>query len=337
MTESALLVEVTRGPFVESRHGGSVAVADASGALVLALGDVERPVFPRSAVKALQALPLLESGAAERFGLSDEEIALACASHAGEPGHVVTASGLLAKLGLDGDALECGAHWPMNEAATRALAAAGAGPSALHNNCSGQHAGFLCLACALEVEPAGYVGLDHAVQREATAALEAMMGLSLRDAPVGVDGCGIPTFAAPLSAIARAFARFGSGAALTPSRAAAARRIMAACWSAPFHVGGTGRFDTDAMRMLSGAAFVKVGAEGVHAAALPGLGLGVAIKIDDGATRASEAAMAAVLARMLAPEGDASEWLASRADRVLKNWEGAEVGAVRSAGALAGA
>lgn len=331
---SVVLAEVTRGFTVESRHLGSVAVADASGRLVLSLGDVDRPIFPRSAVKAIQALPLVESGAADRFGFADRELALACASHGGEPEHVETAAGALARIGLDAGALECGAHWPLNEAAARALAASGAGPSQLHNNCSGKHAGFLCLACAMEVPTAGYVEAAHPVQREVTAALEGVMGLDLSSAPAGRDGCGIPTYAAPLSAIARGFARLGSGEGLAPIRARAAERLMAAGWSAPTLVAGSDRFDTEIMQILAQEAFVKMGAEGVHAAALPRLGLGVAIKIDDGAARAAEAAMAATLIRLLRPGGDAAERLAGRARRPLTNVSGVEVGEIRASEAL---
>jgi L-asparaginase II len=336
MNAAMTLVEVTRGPAVESRHAGAVAVVDAEGAVVFSLGDVTRPTFARSSVKALQALPLVESGAAELFGLSDVELALACASHGGEPEHVATAAGALARLGLDVDALECGAHWPLSDAAARALAASGAGPSALHNNCSGKHAGFLCLACALEVDPRGYVAPDHLVQREVTAALEGTMAARLDDAATGVDGCGVPTYALPLATIARGFARFGSGVGLEPVRAGAARRLMEAAWSAPFQIAGSGRFDTEAMQLLAGAVFVKVGAEGVHGAALPELGLGIALKIEDGASRASEAAMAATLLRMLKPAGEAGDFLARRAERPLRNWAGVGVGVVRATAALSG-
>src|ERR1700742_2551282 len=157
-----VLVEVVRGGLVESRHSGSVAVVDADGATVLALGDVERPVYPRSAVKPLQALPLIESGAADRYGFGDQEIALACASHGGEPAHVEVASRMLARAGLDGGALECGAHWPSHQVSSQALARLGGAPTALHNNCSGKHAGFLCVACATGAEHRGYVKAEHA-------------------------------------------------------------------------------------------------------------------------------------------------------------------------------
>ena len=143
------LVEAWRGNAVESRHRGSLAVVDADGGVLAALGDIDLPVFPRSAVKVLQALPLLESGAAARFGLTGAELALACASHNGEEPHARTAAAVLAKAGLDVTALECGTHWPLQDIATRALAAAGQVPTALHNNCSGKHAGFVCLGCQL--------------------------------------------------------------------------------------------------------------------------------------------------------------------------------------------
>ena len=144
-----VLVEVHRGGLIESRHRGAVAIVDADGAKVLAVGDVAKPVFPRSAVKPLQALPLVESGAAERYALGDEELALACASHSGEPAHVEVVTRMLNRAGLDVSALACGTHWPSSQAAAFALARAGAAPSALHNNCSGKHAGFLCVACAM--------------------------------------------------------------------------------------------------------------------------------------------------------------------------------------------
>ncbi|HSI59279.1 MAG TPA: asparaginase, partial [Ideonella sp.] len=175
------LVEATRGAALESFHRGAFAVVDAGGSVLASLGDVDRPIFPRSAVKLLQALPLVASGAADSFGLADEELALACASHGGEPAHAATAAALLAKAGLDASALECGAHWPYHEGASRALAAAGSEPGALHNNCSGKHSGFVCLGCLLAraqgSDPRefvrGYVRPEHPVMREVTAALQA--------------------------------------------------------------------------------------------------------------------------------------------------------------------
>lgn len=327
-----VLVEVTRGGAVESRHRGSVAVVDADGVAVLALGDVEEPVFPRSAVKALQALPLVESGIADRFGLAADEIALCCASHSGEPVHAAASASMLRKAGRDASALECGAHWPMFDKAARALALAGAEPSALHNNCSGKHAGFICLACGLDEDPAGYIAPAHPVQREIRGALEEMTGCTQREDLRGVDGCSIPTYATPLAALALGFARFGSGVGMGRERARAAGRIRAAVAAHPHMVAGTERFDTVAMTALGARAFTKTGAEAVFCAALPELGLGVALKIDDGGTRASEAVMAALLQRFLRPEGHAGEVIGRLARQRLTNWNGIEVGEVAAVG-----
>src|SRR5947209_3343038 len=242
-----VLVEVLRGGLTESRHRGAVAVVDADGATVLALGDVARPVYPRSAVKPLQALPLIESGAADRFGFGDEEIALACASHGGEPAHVEVASRMLARAGRDAASLECGAHWPSYQPATQALARTGGAPSALHNNCSGKHSGFLCVACAAGVDHHGYVAAKHLVQREVRAALEDLTGIALSEDRCGIDGCAIPSWAVPLSALGYAFARYGTGRGLGSARAKAAARLRSACAAQPYYVAGTGRFCTETM------------------------------------------------------------------------------------------
>ena len=185
-----VLVELWRGDIVESFHRGAFAVVDASGAVVRQGGDVDRPVYARSAVKGLQALPLVASGAAERFGLGDEELALASASHSGQPEHVATATAMLAKAGLDASVLECGVHWPSNELASRTLAANGETPCALHNNCSGKHSGFACLGALMAGDAdrargllRGYVEPEHVVMREITASLESATGVRLADAP----------------------------------------------------------------------------------------------------------------------------------------------------------
>ena len=277
-----VLVEVLRGALVESRHRGAVAVVDADGATVLALGDVAPPVYPRSAVKPIQALPLVESGAADRYGFGDEELALACASHGGEPAHVEVAQRMLARAGLDVGALECGTHWPTHQPSTQALARSGGAPSALHNNCSGKHAGFVCVACAAGVDHRGYVAADHLVQREVRAALEDLTGTALAEERCGIDGCAIPTWAVPLTALAHAFARFGTGRGLAPERAKAAARLRAACAAQPYYVAGTGRFCTEIMKRFGARVLVKTGAEGVFCGALPEQGLGIALKCDDG-------------------------------------------------------
>ena len=328
-----ILVDVLRGNAIESSHCGALAVLDADGGVVASLGDIDRPIFPRSAVKVLQALPLVASGAAERLGLTDAELALACASHNGEELHVQTAARMLAKAGLDPSALECGAHWPRLDSASRALAALGREPTALHNNCSGKHAGFLCLACALHGSVdlrryvRGYVQPEHPLMREVTAALQASTGHDLTNTPQGTDGCSIPTYAIPLRQLAHAFARVGTGVGLSAGHAAAARRLRAAVSKAPFMVAGSDRFDTRVMERLGERVFCKVGAEGVYCAALPERGLGVAIKIDDGNNaRAAKVVMAAMIEAFVALDDAEAAFMRSFSRVPITNWNGIEVG-----------
>jgi L-asparaginase II len=329
------VVEATRGPLVESVHRGAGAVVDADGRVVMAFGDVDRPVYPRSAVKALQALPLVASGAAERFGLSDKEIALSCASHSGSEDHLATARAMLAKAGYDERALECGAHWPLGEDEARALARAGRTPTALHNNCSGKHAGFICLSCAMRVDPKNYVVPDHGVQREVKASIEAMTGARLSEEMRGVDGCAIPTYAIPLAALARGFARLGTGHRLSRERRDAAARIRAAVAAHPVTVAGRGRFDTEVMRLLGPRVFTKSGAEGVFCAALPEAGLGLAVKADDGAGRAAQVMIAALLRRFGGFDDETSARFMHFVSPRLVNWNGVAVGLLRPMGPLA--
>jgi len=339
-----VLVEATRGSAIESVHCGAVAVLDADGAVVASLGDIDRPIFPRSAVKVLQALPLVASGAADALGLSEAELAIACASHNGEEVHAQTAAAMIAKAGLDPSALECGTHWPYLDTASRALAAQGREPSALNNNCSGKHAGFLCLACALhggrvdlQQYVRGYVKAEHPVMREVSAALQAATGYDLTNTPRGTDGCSIPTYAVPLRHLAHAFARVGTGTGLSDGHARAAARLRAAVAAAPFMVAGTGRFDTRVMERLGAKAFCKVGAEGVFCAALPERGLGVAIKVDDGNNaRACEVVMAAVIEAFVALDEAQASFMRAFSDVTMSNWNGIEVGRLVATPALRG-
>lgn len=329
-----VLVEVTRGKIVESRHCGAVAVFDAEGKAVLEIGDTQRPVFPRSAVKAIQALPFVESGAADAFGFGEREIALACASHSGEPEHVALALSMLERAGLGEEAYECGAHWPTRQEATVKLAQGGGAPGAAHNNCSGKHAGFLCTCRHMGIDHKGYVAHGHAVQEAVREAMEAVTGAAHSTDMCGTDGCSIPTYAVPLQSLARGFARLATGNGLGPERARAARRIIAACMAEPFFVAGTKRADTVMMQMGKGRIFTKTGAEGVYCAAIPERGLGIAVKCDDGAGRAAEVMVAAVLAGLLGKDDPLAAELDGLARPTLRNWRGIEVGGLRPAAAL---
>jgi L-asparaginase II len=297
--DNPALVDVTRGSVIESLHRGTVAIADASGKLVCSIGDIDARVFPRSAIKALQAIPMVESGASEALDLTDAELALACASHSGEEVHANAARVMLLKAGLTEDDLECGPQWPRRMEDAAKLILADETPCGLHNNCSGKHAGFLGLARVMGVETRGYIEPQHPVQREVRLVMEQLTGDTLSDDVCGTDGCSIPTYASPLKSFARAFAAFGTGEGLEPLRADAAGRLFDACINEPYMVAGADRFCTRVMEGFRGRVFVKTGAEGVFCASIPELGYGVALKCDDGATRASEVMMATVLEAML--------------------------------------
>ncbi|RUW51999.1 asparaginase [Mesorhizobium sp. M1A.F.Ca.ET.072.01.1.1] len=330
-----VLVEVTRGAVVESAHRGAVSVFDADGKPVWEIGDTARPVFPRSAVKAIQALPLLESGAADAYGFGDRELALACASHSGEQAHVELAQAMLAKAGLDKTALECGAHWPSSHVATIALARTGSAPNPLHNNCSGKHAGFLCTCVYSGIAHGGYVKAGHALQEMVRDAMQSVTGAAHDVDHCGTDGCSIPTYAVPLKSFALGFARMATGGGFAPERAKAAKRLLSACMAEPFLVAGTGKADLALMRAAPGRIFVKTGAEGVYCAALPELGLGIALKCDDGASRTSEVMIAAVLAKLLRSDEALAAKLAELAHPPVESRIGAKVGLLRPTAALA--
>ncbi len=323
-----VLIEVTRGDEVESVHRGAAAIVDARGRLIARWGETDRPIFPRSAVKPIQALPLIETGAAARFGLSDKEIALACASHNGEARHVARIKGWLAQIGLTPRALECGRQIPMSEQAAARLFAMKQRPTPLHNNCSGKHTGFLATARHLGEQTRGYIRAEHPVQQRVAATLAELSEYDLLRAPCGVDGCGIPVRAMPLAALARAMAFLARPDRASPTRVAACERVYAAMVAEPWLVAGSGRFDTLAMQAGEGAFVVKMGAEGVHVAAIRGRNLGIALKIDDGNRRAADVAMAALLRHCGVIRRDAVQLTVFFSMPVMNN-RGERVGTVR--------
>jgi L-asparaginase II len=330
-----ILVEVTRGERVESVHRGAIAIVDAGGKARTAIGDIAQRVFPRSSVKSIQQLPLVESGAADRYGLGNAELALACSSHNGEPRHVATARKMLAAAGRSEADLACGGHPPMDRASADALVRAGEPWGRLHDNCSGKHAGFICLACGSGVDPTGYEKPKHPAQIAISEALADVTGADL-GAPA-VDGCSIPAYAIPLQNLARGFARMATGHGLAPERAAAARRLIGACTAEPFMVAGTGRFDTEMLATFGKRLFVKGGAEGVICAALPDQGLGIAIKADDGAGRATEPLLAAVMEVLLPMDERERAIVAAWRTAVIASRTGTPVGEIRPVAGLADA
>ena len=326
-----ILVEVTRGDMVESRHAAAYAVCDTEGRVVLSAGDYERPVYARSAIKPLQAIPLVESGAAEAYGLSDAEVALACASHGGEPRHVEAVAAWLERLGLGEGDLECAAHLPSYAPAMIELLQASEEPNQLHNNCSGKHTGFLTLAKHLGHPTKGYIRYEHPVQQRILGVLEVMTGLDLSAAPRGIDGCGIPTIGIPLGNMALAMARFAAPADQPESRQAAVARIHRAIAAEPFMVAGSGRFCTRVIEASGGRALVKTGAEGVYCGAVPSMGLGIALKVDDGAGRAAENLMARLLHRLEVIDDATAASIGGFLESPVENRAGLEVGYTRKA------
>jgi L-asparaginase II len=298
MDINPILVEAIRGDMTESVHRGSFAVVDSTGHVVLSVGDVEKPVFPRSGLKPVQALLLIESGAAKAFHLAHAQIALACASHNGEAAHVEIIANWLDRIGLSENQMVCGNAVPATEKALRDFHQADEVPSPLYDNCSGKHAAFMTTALHLGHPVETYARLDHPVQQRLLGIMEQMTGIDLFEAPKGIDGCGIPVFGIPLGNLALAMARLGDPHDQSDTRQAACRRVRKAMAAEPFLIGGSGRFCSRVIAALGEAALVKTGAEGLYCATLTNLGLGVAIKIEDGARRAAEAVMIRVLEKL---------------------------------------
>ena len=292
MTQPVPMAEIWRGPFLESLHLGHAVICDDSGQIVHALGDPQALIYPRSACKMVQALPLMSSGAAAAFGLSDERLALACASHNGAAIHTGRVRAWLDALGLGDDDLRCGPQEPKDRAERDRLIRAGQAPCQYHNNCSGKHAGFLTLARHLGAGPE-YVEIDHPVQRAVRAAFEEVTG---QDSPGwGIDGCSAPNFATTLHGLARAMAWFASARDRSDTASRGADRLVRAMMAHPELVAGEGRACTVLMRAARGRAAVKTGAEAVFVAILPEHRMGLALKIADGGTRGAECAIAALL------------------------------------------
>lgn len=332
--ENPVTVEVTRGQLVESRHRGLAVVVDAEGKILFSAGDVDAGVFPRSACKAMQALPLVESGAADAYGFGNRELALACSSHSGEPEHVATAAAMLKAAGRDERVLECGAHWSSQQPVLIDQARTLDKPTALHNNCSGKHSGFVCTCVHTGEDPRGYAGFDHPLQQAIRAIMSDLTGAVLSRDNCGTDGCSIPTYAVPLAGLARGFGKLVTGRGLEPIRAAAARRLIDACMAEPFYVAGTKRFCTRLMQVAPGKIFAKTGAEGVFCALLPEKGLSFAVKCEDGASRAAEAMIAALLARHFDKDSQEHAALIGMSRHGMTNWNGLHVGTVRTTDVL---
>lgn len=333
-SSNPVLVEVQRGDMIESRHRGSIAVVDAHGRVATGIGDILSPVFARSALKPIQALALIETGAAKAFGLGLAQIALSCASHSGSTIHTELVETWLGKIGCTADDLVCGPSLPWSDYEKQQLYDKGGEASHLHDNCSGKHTAFLTIARHLEYPVEGYNRFDHPVQQRLLGLLEQMTGMDLFDAPKGIDGCGIPVIGIPLANIALAMARLGDPHDQPDERQKACPRIRRAMADEPYLIAGKDRFDTRVLQAIGKSAIVKMGAEGVYCGCFPDLGLGVAIKIDDGSVRAAEAAMMNILLKYDLITERAKGMLLNLLEPPVFSRSGEVVGYIRAAQAL---
>ena len=321
------LIQITRGARLEVVYRGAIAVVDARGQLVASAGNPNLTTFLRSSAKPFQLLPLVESGAADRFGFSDRELAVMAASHNGQEFHVQTVVDILRRLGLDVNALQCGIHPPAYPPVARALEDAGQSPNPLHNNCSGKHSGMLaqCLDRKLPIE--SYLDPQHPIQVTIKQTLAELAGLSPDSIEIAMDGCSVPTFAIPLAASALAFARLADPSRLSEPRRSALERIASAMMAYPEMVAGTKRLDTDVMRAGKGRIVVKGGAEGYYGLGLLPQGLGVALKMEDGdAGRGRNAVVVEALRQLGALDDQALAALSRYVAGPVKNHRGLVVG-----------
>lgn len=325
------MIELWRGGMLESVHRGHALVMDNTG-IVHAWGDPQTVIFPRSSCKMIQALPLIESGAAEAAGLGDRHLALACASHSGAAIHTGLVTEWLGHIGQAEGDLRCGTHWPLDAPARDGMIRAGDAPCQIHNNCSGKHTGFLTLNRHIR-GGSEYVEADHPVQR---AVREATEEVTCEASPgYGIDGCSAPNFATTVTGLARAMAAFAGAGDGSGARDRAMALLTRAMGAHPELVAGEGRACTELMRAMGGRVAVKTGAEAVFVGIVPEKRIGIALKIEDGGTRAAEAAITSLLVR-LGVLAAGHPVVAKYLTGPMKNWRGTEVGQMRLAAGFAG-
>jgi L-asparaginase II len=317
--QSEILVHVKRGNIVECAHRGNIAVVDYKGNILAAAGNPNHVTYARSTVKPLQALPLLESGAAKRFKLTDEEIAVVCASHSGQDIHV-----------LDVGFIQCGPHAPFHKVTAQEMREKGEKPTSLHNNCSGKHSGMLALGQHLEANLAVYLDLHNPIQQRMQKTIAEMCGMSPDQMETGVDGCGVPVFAMPMNKLAYAMARLGCSNELPSSRAEHCRRIISSIQRYPTHLAGENRFDTELMKLTDSKIIAKSGAEGIFALIMPERKASIVIKLEDGGNRGVFPTVVETLKQLKWIEPALLEQLKSFHQPENVNWAGTKVGEIRS-------
>ena len=323
------MAEILRGGILESIHHGVAVVADAQGRVLLSWGDPSFVTFPRSSLKPFQAIPLVESGAADAAGLTEEHLALACASHSAEDFQVALVRGWLERLGLSESALVCGPDLPRSQADQIAVIRAGGDRSRVFHNCSGKHCGFLTLSRHIGAPVAGYDDPAHPAQRLYLEAFSELLGEDASKLPRGIDGCGLPAIALPMERMAKAAARWAAADVATQGRRTAIRRLQSAIRAYPDHLSGRGSSTGQIVRATEGRVLLKGGAEGYVVGFVPEQGLGIAVKLADGTARAKMGVFAALLGRLGLV--DAAEALAARVEGEIRDSNGQLVGEVRAA------
>lgn len=330
-----VLAETTRGGMVESIHHGIVAVANPAGEIVASAGDVHQLIFYRSSAKPFQAIPVVESGAADRFGFTDRELALCCASHSGQPHHQAEVRAMLAKLGLTPEALQCGSIVPYNAAEGARVQAGLETKSALMCDCSGKHSGMLavCVHEGLPIET--YIEINHPLQQRILGIMAQVLRVAVPDIVLGTDGCSLPTFGASVAACAKSWAALAAPDAVPAGfgreHAAALKRLRTAMVAAPENVAGDGELVTDMMQLAGPRLYAKSGAEGLICFALPEQQLGVAIRVLDGSFRTHPVVVAAVLRQLKALDEATLGAIAARHPAELRNHNRRLVGEIRAA------
>lgn len=328
MANSQPIINIIRGDITESRHRGHAAVVNDQGMLLYSLGDPGHLTFARSAAKLLQAVAVIESGAAGHYQLSPGEIALICASHNGEPSHVEGVRKLLLKLGLSGDNLKCGVHDPFHKETAELMKQKGERPGNLHNNCSGKHAGMLAYSLHIAASIESYTQLEHPVQQQMLQTVSEMCGIRPEDIKIGIDGCGVPVFGMPIDRLALAFARIGKSEAMAPARDEACRLVIAALRKNPYFLAGSGRFDTRLIEVTQGRIIGKMGAEGIFALTIPAEGIGIVVKVEDGSMRAIYPAVVEALKQLKLISHKECGGLQTFHTPTLKNRRGDKVGLI---------
>jgi len=325
------LVHVTRGELIECIHYGDIAVCDYEGRLVGAVGDPGRTIYWRSAAKPIQALAVVQSGAADKFEFTAKELSICCASHCGSADHVATVRGILAKIGLDESVLQCGTHWPGDTDERNRLIRAGQQPLPVHNNCSGKHSGKLATTVTLGADPAEYLQIESPVQQAILGNMSALSGVPREEIIISVDGCTAPIHGMPLQAMATAYARLSRPEGMPEEIQQAAPRIIAAMAAQPVMVSGKGSFNTELLAAYQGRVVAKGGAEGLFVLGLTDIGIGVAVRTTDGSSRGQSSVVLRVLEQLGMVDDTVRAALARHFSPAVTNCRNEPIGEIRSA------